>query len=277
MPRNPTAPPFPHTPATWLANFRYRLAGEDGGHLSPETLGFKLGVSGATVRRWEAGQSNPNEDDLVRFADVCRLSRHQREFVRRLFSRPVFPAEREPPRFREQVAAALSMAEPACLTDELFFIRAWNSSFEAHAGHFASGLRNGVNAVRLGLEVGRRSEPELENERVRTIVRQLWMWTAHVASEPAYATLIRELLQNDAFAENWRALIDDDQDEMPPLHLPIVEAESDAGPYIVHLGEILFPPLYRVFICQPLFDAGITNGRGSKPEVFFADQTHWSQ
>ena len=98
MPRTPSPPPLPDRPSHWLANFRYRLRGQYGEHLSPEALGSLLGVSGATIRRWESGHATPSDEDLQRFARVCNLAPPQREFIQRLFSRlPPAPAGPPPP------------------------------------------------------------------------------------------------------------------------------------------------------------------------------------
>jgi transcriptional regulator with XRE-family HTH domain len=186
MPRIPAAPPIPQSPATWLANFRYRLMGENGERLSPEALGSRLGVSGATIRRWETGQSNPNEEDLGRLADVCRLSEQQGEFLLRLFARGTLRTPGAPKHFRDHARRFLAPQKCACLVDELLFIRAWTDDFAGHAGELATELAGGLNAVELSLSVGQRSEPELEALRVRALVRQMWMWTAQFAAFPAY-------------------------------------------------------------------------------------------
>lgn len=53
---------------------RLDLTGELGGVLSPETLGGVLGVSGQTVRNWEAGATEPGLAMIERVADELRTS-----------------------------------------------------------------------------------------------------------------------------------------------------------------------------------------------------------
>jgi hypothetical protein len=235
-----------------------------------------MGVSGATVRRWEAGQSNPSDEDLSRFAEVCHLSPQQREFVTRLYSRPSPIVSGEPANFRQQVSDALSIGEPACLMDELFFIRAWNAAFVDLTGNLEAELPRGLNGIRLALEVGKRPEPAVEWARVRDIVRQMWMWTAHVAVAPAYAALVADLLKDENFAEHWQGLVEGENGQPGPMRMPVPSGESDEGPYTIQLGEMLFPPLYRIFICQPGFEDERREFRNRKPEVFFANRLHWS-
>ncbi|MGE0056347.1 MAG: helix-turn-helix domain-containing protein [Dehalococcoidia bacterium] len=278
MPRNPTAPPLPYNPATWLANFRYRLIGENGERWSPESLGYRMGVSGATVRRWEAGQSNPSDDDLLRFAEVCRLSPHQREFIFRLFARGAQSATTTPKNFRHEASAVLSTIKCACLIDELFFIRAWNGTFAREVGSYADELPDGVNAIRLSLEMPKRADPVLEQQRVRSIVRQMWIWTAHLAATPAYSALVNELLQYESFATNWEAIIaEDHEQDSGPLAMPVLQGETDRGGFSVYTGELLFPPLYRMLICVPSGTLDGANEGDGPVDVFFSDQLHWSE
>jgi transcriptional regulator with XRE-family HTH domain len=251
--------------------------GENGERLSPEALGSRLGVSGATIRRWETGQSNPNEEDLGRLADVCRLSEQQGEFLLRLFARGTLRTPGAPKHFRDHARRFLAPQKCACLVDELLFIRAWTGDFAAHAGELASELPGGLNAVELALFVGRRSEPELEALRVRALVRQMWMWTAQFAAFPAYTNLVRRLLKYDSFAANWNAIVEEDGDDVtPPLTMPVLEGETDEGAFTLYTAEILFPPLYRIFICEQA-SAQEPGAASELSEVHFAHRLHWSE
>lgn len=160
--------------------------------------------------------------------------------------------------------------------DELFYIRAWNEPFIEYTGHFAPSLTEGINGIRMALEVGARSEPMAEQSRVKKIVGQMWMWTAHVAATPAYSALVADLLTNERFAEEWEALIVDEGAAILPMEMPVLRDESDEGPFSVQLGELLFPPLYRLFIWQSGFEGGTSGPRLQTPKVFFADHVHWS-
>jgi hypothetical protein len=83
---------------------------------------------------------------------------------------------------------------------------------------------------------------------------------------------------HDAFAANWQAIIDEaDEDFTPPLVMPALEGETDEGPFTVHAGEVLFPPLYRVFVCQPASPGATVRDSGRLSAVHFADRLHWSE
>jgi len=282
MPRNPTEPNPPISPAGWLANFRYFRAGEDGAHLSSEALGFRLGVSGATVRRWESGQAQPNESDLFRFADVCHLSPLQREFVLRLFAGTTTRGEAGVPiNFHAEVTSVLSIQRPAYVVDELFYIRAWNSHFAAVTGGFVDLFPDVVNAVELGLTIGALDDPDEEAERVRTITRLTWMWTAHLAGFPAYAELVTRLLDTPAFADNWQAIAREPVESVQrPLIMPIVQRRPPLNLFTVYTGQILFPPLYHLFVYEPRDSqtaAYLASRVGNAaPKVSFANRTHWA-
>jgi hypothetical protein len=84
VPRRVHPPPFPDTPGKWLACYRYRW--QPGGKAcSPEHLGSVLGVSGTTVRRWEAGQLRPTRQDLSRIAAICELTALEESFLLQAF------------------------------------------------------------------------------------------------------------------------------------------------------------------------------------------------
>lgn len=281
MPRNPTEPSPPDSPASWLANFRYFRAGDDGEHLSPEALGARLGVSGATVRRWEAGHSKPNEADLRRFAAVCRLTPLQQEFLFRLFARSDMSASGSPANFRAEAMRVLSIPRPAFVFDELFYIRAWNSYFPVYAGEFTPKLAEGVNAIHLGLAMQVLDDPAEEAERVRSIVYLMWMWTAHLAAHPAYKETVAQLLQLPAFADAWTGIAREPiTSSQRPLALPLVQCKAGDNLFTVYTSQVLFPPLYHTCVYEPRDEKAVAHlesqVNGSSPTVAFASRLHWA-
>jgi hypothetical protein len=233
------------------------------------------------VRRWEAGQSEPDESDLLRFADVCHLSLLQREFLLRLFTRNSLSATGAPPNFRSEAANVLSIQRPAYVVDELFYIRAWNSFFSNFAGPFAGRLQEGINAVELGLQIGSLDDPRLDSERSRSIARLTWMWTAHLARHPAYADLMKRLLEIPAFATHWLQIPREAvESQEPPLVMPMVQRKPPGSFFTVYTGQLVFPPLYHVFVYEPRDEQAAallqSQTAGASPSVSFAGRLHWS-
>ncbi len=280
MPRVPASPLFPDSSSRWLANFRYRQRDEDGHRLSPESLGVQIGVSGATIRRWESGQTVPTENDLTRFAHACHLSPMQTEFVRRLFSRPYAQNTGVPACFHEEALVLLSAPRPAFILDELFYIRAWNSYFTHFLGPRQSELASGVNLAKFRIDGERLPDLGEEVQWLEPLIRLLWMWTAHLGMAPQYATFVNDLGQNEEFARIWHALVDevDAATEMPatyPSHRRVQGASHS-----IYTRDVLFPPLYRVITWEPADEDAerILRDQVSEgpPQIGFADKLHWS-
>ncbi len=66
--------------------FRHRLRQSNGRPCSPEAFGQLVGVSGATLRRWEKNLLLPKGCDLEAVASACELTSKQRAFLLRCFS-----------------------------------------------------------------------------------------------------------------------------------------------------------------------------------------------
>src|SRR5690606_17590751 len=91
---------LPHRPETWLSFVLHRAEKERDVHLSPEDVGGQMGVSGATVRRWENGRAVPTEEDLVRLGEICGLSSQQVAFLRIAFRGRLAPLPPDRATFR---------------------------------------------------------------------------------------------------------------------------------------------------------------------------------
>ncbi len=234
------------------------------------------------MRRWEAGQSNPSEHDLARFAEVCRLTPQQREFLGRLYARTAAGRPTAPELFKDEASRILSLNKPAYMVDDLFYVRAWNSYFTDYAGHLAPRLCEGMHALRLGSELGKREDPQVEAHRVRAVIRLLWMWTAHLASFTGYARMVEELVQDEFFAQAWQDIVNESGEQHhPPLVMPVLRKEYQGGTYTVYTGEVLFPPLYRAFIYEPAdeiaWGAVSQHVASGPPVIHFANQLHWAE
>ncbi len=282
MPRIPARPPLPDRPSLWLANFRYRLRGARGERVSPEALGYQLGVSGATVRRWETGQSNPSDEDLTRLAEACRLTAQQREFLHRLYGRHPFEFHGAPPCFRDEATRLLEIEKPAYLVDELFYVRAWNSYYAAMVGPLADRLPSGLTSPHMAFLASPYEDAAAEFARRQHFVRLTWMWTAHLGTTPEYTELVRDLFSLEGFTEHWQDIVDEISDEcQPPLIMPLRQREVGGGSYLVSMCEAVFPPVYRLFEYDADDDVAETwlrrQVQAGPPQVEFADRLHWSE
>lgn len=282
MARIPSAPPFPDRPGAWLANFRYRAQVAGGQRLSPELLGYHLGVSGATVRRWEAGVSEPSEDDLRRLAEVCRLNPVQREFLLRAYARNHARPEAAPENFYERATQLLSIPRPAFIVDELHYVRAWNNYVGVIRERNPVCMKEGTHLLHIVLMPRPDYRPEVDRERSLGYVRLFWLWTAELCSLPAYASTLRELAANRVFRDCWLSLAEPDARATPaPADVPFDEAMICSRRYRIYTTETYFPPNYRVFVYEPA-DAAARKlvcalEKVEEPRVSFARAVHWSQ
>ena len=280
MPRVPTSPPFPDSSSRWLANFRYRQRDAQGHRRSPESLGRQIGVSGATIRRWESGQTIPSEIDLRRFTEACGLSAMQTEFVHRLFSRRGAQDLGVPECFQEESLILLSVPRPAFILDDLFYVRAWNSYFSRYLGPLQPRLKSGVNLAKFAVEGQRLTDPDAEARRLAPLIRLFWMWTAHLGMTPQYSELMKNLTARQDVARLWEALAGEvDGEAEAPVIYPADNTVLGVS-HTTYTRDILFPPLYRLVTWEPADEAAeqmlqeqIAAG---VPEVGFADKLHWS-
>ena len=193
MPRIVSRPPFPNSPGSWLASYRYRryIEGED--LSSPEQIGELLGVSGPTVRRWESGHSEPSHFDLQRFADVCKLTAIETTFLLRAFSAREIE---QPPSweiFRKTATTVLATSFPAYLMDSFFFVRAWNSYRDALDGQPAP-MTYESNILRGPLmAVERPNDTEDQEHRLWRWLRDFWFSTAGLCGSVPYQRILKEL------------------------------------------------------------------------------------
>jgi transcriptional regulator with XRE-family HTH domain len=281
MPRMVSRPPFPNTPGTWLASFRYRrwIEGED--MSSPEQIGESLGVSGPTVRRWETGQSQPSHFDLQRFADLCRLSAIEKLFLLRAFS----AKETEPPpsqdSFQETATRVLNCAFPAYLMDSFFFVRANNSYMDALDGQPLPAM-NDSNILRGPLmALARPNETEDQEQRLWRWLRDFWFSTADLCGSVPYQRLLRELCAMPNFEHRWRQLaLTRHSGQDLALHTPYTYKNSRVGAFAVFASEVIIPPEYHLRVYVPLDEQATDRvarvRKTGEPEIRFDREAHWT-
>ena len=239
------SPPFPDTPGKWLASYRYRWQAT-GRPLSPEQLGVLLGVSGTTVRRWEAGRLRPTREDLAHFSEVCDLSPLEREFLLAAFHGR---EEEEPPdseRFESLVSRSLNSALPAFVLDSLFYIRGWNTYTAQLIGWEEEGVpeRNALEG--LFRDLGPRRQSVASPERDERWLRSFWLSTASLTGTEAYRELLQRLRGLGNFEDRWRNLALEHNPGSPPINLPFLFRHRLHGTFRIFITTVTLPPVYYV-------------------------------
>ena len=276
MPKAENSPPFPNSPGRWLECYRHRVSTPDGSTLSPESLGYLIGVSGATVRRWEADRSRPQPSDLQRVMTICDLSKLESEFLVRAFTINRDERKPEEEQFRRWATVTLSVELPIVVLDSLFFIRAWNSHYDA----FSPGWKPVETAAHIFDVFGEnvlQSESDLAFE---LLLREFWWSTAPLCGSRAYITTLAHLCKRPGFEEKWRRLaLTFSEDAHSPVGLPHLLHCRNAGEYRVFIRPMTLPPTYHVRTYLPLAGEGkqrLDASTGSPPALRFTPNWHWS-
>ncbi len=245
MPRGLRPPPFPDSPGSWLAAYRYRGT-VNGERPSAEQLSRLMGVSGATIRRWESGQIRPTREDLRRFSIVCGLAPLEREFILRSFASV---DHEEPPAeetYNRLLDRTLVSVLPTFVMDSLFYIRAWNSHMTAFSGR-VEGQRPNANAVRALFDPNRgiRLDPVLEDQFTPWL-RNFWLLTAELCGTEPYKALLEDLRAHGDFEDRWWELALSQRMADVPVNLPTIYHSPNNGVYRVFMTRIILPPTYFV-------------------------------
>ena len=285
MARPRSAPGLPTTPGGWLACYRYRLLDGDGQPSSPEDIGGQLGVSGDTVRRWEANRALPSDSDLRRFSEVCRLSPIERAFLVRAFSAVPSETASESGAFGWFVEQVLAIEFPAYIYDSLFFIRAWNSYIEVAHRPLDPGGEHLVERILAEPDPRYATNQNLWStrpERAEWWLRDFWYETAELCGSPAYVKLMEKLARSEQFAEKWPDLGLLEGAERPaPIGRPRFRVDPVRGSFLTTVSAIVLPPTYYVRMFLPS-DATAWNRleerrQASRPTITMLSCVHWDE
>ncbi|HEX5142213.1 MAG TPA: helix-turn-helix transcriptional regulator [Dehalococcoidia bacterium] len=272
MPRLVQRPTFPDTPGRWLACYRYRWQPE-GRACSPEQLGSTLGVSGTTVRRWEAGQLRPTRDDLLRFARTCELNPLEEHFLVNAFQNretETGPTRRQ---FVHLANQALVNDHPAFLMDSLFYIRARNSYMEAMVPNGLTPITGNALEGAFGNARQAPTPPPLR------LMRSFWLSTAGLSGSPTYRALLRGLRTVEGFEEAWWHLAMTSDATSDAINLPMDFTHREHGTYRVFVSRLVLPPVYYLREYVPQDDVArsfVASLRRSPAEVHAAENHHWA-
>jgi transcriptional regulator with XRE-family HTH domain len=282
VPRTVSPPSLPKTPGDWLACYRYRLTTTAGRHCSPEELGRLLGVSGDTVRRWEAGQARPSEEDLLHFADACALRPIERAFLLEAFSETKFEDAPEPQRFVDLAHVQLSQGFPGYIYDSLFYVRAWNSyvdvvlnirGYPPMGEHILDNILLPSNAENWAATT--------RTHRQARWLREFWFLTANLCGSNPYFELLNRLENNREFYDRWMQLALGEREDEQAVGDPYYFDYPELGTFRVSISRIALPTVYYLKEYVPLDETAMarmeTARRAGKAVVHVLGQVHWAQ
>jgi transcriptional regulator with XRE-family HTH domain len=273
-------PPFPVDLGSWLANFRHRRRDVRGHPLSPESIGQEIGVSGATIRRWEAGLLQPHPSDVANLAVAYQLTPNQTAFLMRAL-RPQDAVAPSVEVFRKRAASLLKSDFPGYIMDSLLFIRAWNSHLEVTLSDPAS-MYAGKHVIEqvLSLNPSPERRPALA-ERLRWLTREFWYFTADFCGQDAYRRLILRLAEWDQFKEEWCQLPFIEADEEQVIGISQEQERPEIGRYRLMGSLALIPPIYILHEFMPLDEKAraIVDrlAAGGPPAIRFGTVSHWAE
>jgi transcriptional regulator with XRE-family HTH domain len=280
MPREVPPPAFPVTPAEWLSRYRHRFRDEDGCPLSPERLGDLIGVSGATVRRWEAGVNTPSESDLRHIALACNLSQLETEFILAAFKPRETESAPDRDAFEWAIQAVLRCEHPAYVIDSLFYRRAWNSHMMAMVRRNGEPAPRNVLATALGSFYRSGTDAEREDFMSRWL-RDFWLYTAHLCGTEAYRELLDDLASSSpTFKRKWSELGSSEDSAQTPVGVPYYYHHPFIGTYRIFTLRLMLPPVYYLKEYVPVDEAArrhIEKSQAAGPaRVTFDNVHHWT-
>lgn len=275
------APPYPTDLGTWLSAFRHRVTNERGHPSSPEQLGKQIGVSGATVRRWEAGRLRPSPEDAANLARACNLTTMQVAFLSRALRTGGPMPVPDLDTFRRKATPILSGEFPTYIMDSMMFIRAWNS----YLPQFLERAREepeDYHFIDFIIEADQHEgiQPTLR-QRVEFAAIELWYLTADACGTSEYVALIGRLSKYDPFRESWERIAFLDEDECPEIGLPRRASRPDVGTCLIAPFAAIMPPVYQVRQFYPMDTMAqqklnILHSAGP-PKTVFDAKSHWAQ
>jgi transcriptional regulator with XRE-family HTH domain len=267
-------PPFPDTPGKWLACYRYRW--QPGGRAcSPEQLGAVLGVSGTTVRRWEAGQLRPTREDISSVAKTCELTALEEQFLLNAFQARDVELPSTVEAYEIMARTALQSDYPAFVIDSLFYLRARNRYMRGLVMHTLPGLPNNVLHTFYGLARG-----QIALGSPLGMVRSFWFATASLNGLPPYRRLLASLRGIKEFEDHWWRIALTRDEAHGANNLPTSFQHPTNGLYRVHMTRIMVPPVYYLREYLPVDERAfefMRELRESGPdEVEIGTPHHWA-
>lgn len=240
-----------------------------------------MGVSGATIRRWESGQIRPTAEDLQRFSTICRLTSLEREFILRCFATKDYEAPPSTEAYEQLLARSLDSVLPTFVMDSLFYIRAWNSHQMELSGR-EPGAHPMSNAICALFDPQRdiRLDPVLDDQFTPWL-RNFWLLSAELCGTPPYRRLLEELCTLGDFEQRWWELALTQKMADVPVNLPTIYHSPQFGVFRVFMTRVILPPTYYLREFVPVDDAArsfVAGLRAKGPaKIGRTKNAHWSQ
>jgi transcriptional regulator with XRE-family HTH domain len=275
------APPFPVDLGTWLAAFRHRVTNSRGHPSSPEQLGRQIGVSGATIRRWESGRLKPSPEDTANLAQACNLTSLQVTFLSRALRTGGPTPVPDLDTFQRKAAPILESDFPTYIMDSMMYIRGWNSYLPAFLRRWRTEPRD-YHLIDFIIEADLNEGIQpTQRERVERAVLDLWFLTADACGTEEYLSLIQRLSKYDVFREAWERLPFLTEDDCPQIGLPRRARRADVGECLIAPFAAVLPPVYQVrqlFPMDPLAQSTLDVLHEAGPAIpVFDTRAHWAQ
>ena len=276
------APPFPTDLGTWLAAFRHRVTSHRGHPSSPEQLGREIGVSGATIRRWESGRLRPSPEDAGNLARACNLTSLQVAFLSRALRSGGPTPVPDYETFRTKATPILETPFPAYIMDSMMYIRGWNSYLPYFLRRRQYQPRDDYHFIDFIVDAEQHPgvQPALQ-ERVRRAVVELWYLTSDACGTKEYKELITKLSRYDVFREEWARMAFLQEKDCHQIGLPRGAWRKDIGESLICPFAVVLPPVYQVRQIIPVDGTAWEKleelRREGPPEVIFDAKGHWAQ
>jgi transcriptional regulator with XRE-family HTH domain len=261
------------------------LRSEQGRPLSPERLGTLLGLSGATVRRWEDGQAQPTPTDLVRIGEALQLTPVEQAFLAGAFLSDRTETAPEDDVFDGLLANLMSTENPWEVLDSLLFPRSRSSYLASVIGVKALSVSfsHPIPSLLAKWDDATSDQARDEVEPIlRQWIRDFWLASARFCGAPAYRRVLGEFSALPGFIERWLGMaLRGEHVGLPPYGLSLMRDYGDAGVFRVVPMQVSLPATYFVLEYQPFDARAKRNLRTIKerlrPFPVKNPLTHWSQ
>ena len=283
-PRRVSQPDYPDSAGGWLSLYRYRVKDASGYAMTVNDLGESLGVSGATVRRWELGNARPSADDVRRVATALYLTPIEAAFLDRAFRSADVEDPPVPAAFSKLAAKILETPNPAVVLDSLYFIRARNAQSDIVLGSRGPSVsEHPFIGLIPDLEAARTAEQQVQRRQLLDLwLLRFWNSTARLCGSAGYRRLLERLNQVSGFAETWSAIALNWPDAgNDVLGAPHYIDKGNGGWYRVLESRAFTPATYFYLEWIPVDDRAsrvvaesVEGGEGS---LYVSQYTHWSQ
>lgn len=274
-------PPYPESLGEWLAAFRHRATDERGNPMSPERLGKQIGVSGATIRRWESGRLRPSLENAAGLATACNLTPAHIAFLNRALRGRPPTVSIEIEDFANRADNLLRCEFPTYILDSLLYMRAWNSYLPDFLSRTVDASETDYHLIDFVIEAEQHANvwPSLR-ERVWRVIIEFWFMTAEFCDTEEYRRLVQRLSMYEVFQEQWQRIAFLTDGECHQIGMPRRAWRDDIGESLICPFVVLLPPTYQVRQFIPVDSIArqrlATLHENGPARLHFAAHAHWA-